>query len=439
VSAPIGQLADAARTLRVRRGEQTALPPIHAGEDEIGDLVRAFDDMLRRVQEATAEREQLLAREREASRLKDEFLAAVSHELRTPLNAILGWIQILTTTDPNEQTIAKAIASIARNARTQTRVIEDLVEISRIVTGKLDLRYAPVDLREVIESAVDVVQPTMQAKHITLTQEVPSEVCLVNGDRDRLHQVVWNLLSNAAKFTPAGGAINVSLRLEDAVFEIRIADSGIGIAPEFLPHVFDRFRQADGSMTREHGGLGLGLAIAKELVDMHGGTIQAASDGKGRGAAFVVRLPQLAGLRARDAVRIGSDRNVTAPLAGLGILAVDDNADALDVLAASLSNRGAVVRIAASGMEALAQWDRQPADVLICDLAMPIIDGFEVLREIRKRDDPAGRRTVAIAVTAHASDDFQARTRAAGFDAHVTKPYEFSELEQSILAALQRV
>ncbi|MGH9372165.1 MAG: ATP-binding protein, partial [Vicinamibacterales bacterium] len=289
VSRPITQLASAARAIGPASGPD-ALLDVQAGDDEIGDLVRAFAEMLRRVRDANArllesnetlrrqetEREQLLVREREASRLKDEFLAAVSHELRTPLNAIAGWVQILTTTTANEQTVAKAIASIARNAKAQTRVIEDLVDVSRIVTGKLNLRCDPVDLRDVATSAVDVIRPAADAKHIRLDVEVPSEACFVNGDRDRLQQIVWNLLSNAIKFTPTGGAVSLALKTgADDDFTVEVTDTGVGIPASFLPHVFDRFRQADGSMTREHGGLGLGLAIVKELAELHGGVVRA--------------------------------------------------------------------------------------------------------------------------------------------------------------------
>jgi signal transduction histidine kinase/CheY-like chemotaxis protein len=436
VSDPITRLAAAAR--RIRPGDaRPVLPDVDAGEDEVGDLTRAFTEMLRRVQSANAEREHLLAREREASRLKDEFLAAVSHELRTPLNAITGWVQILQTTNADEQTTARAIASIARNAKAQARVINDLVDVSRIITGKLDIRFDPVDLRAVAEGAVEGVRASAEGKGVGLGVRLPSTACFVNGDRDRLQQIVSNLLSNAIKFTARGGSVTVQLRSEANAFELSVTDTGIGISPTFLPHVFDRFRQADGSITREHGGLGLGLAIVKELAELHGGTVTASSDGPGRGASFSLRLPRLAGLHQADAQETGRAERQSL-LAGIDILAVDDNADALEVLASTLTAAGGRVRTADGGQEALDEWDRAPADVLVCDLAMPQLDGFAVLQAIRARDRARGRVTPAIALTAHASPDHQAQTREAGFDAHVSKPFDQDELIRAVLEVRER-
>jgi signal transduction histidine kinase/ActR/RegA family two-component response regulator len=436
VSRPITRLAAAARGIRAT-DPHPVLPDIETTEDEVGELTRAFTEMLKRVQAANAEREHLLAREREASRLKDEFLAAVSHELRTPLNAIVGWVQILTTTNADRQTTDRAIASIARNAKAQARVINDLVDVSRIITGKLDIRFDPVDLRPVTEGAVDAIRSSAEGKGVTLSVRLPNAACFVNGDRDRLQQIVWNLLSNAIKFTPRGGAVTVTLRSEANAFEMAVSDTGIGIPPAFLPHVFDRFRQADGSITREHGGLGLGLAIVKELAELHGGAVQASSAGSGRGATFSVRLPRLAGLHVAETGENPPDEEV-ALLAGLDILAVDDNADALDVLASTLAAAGASVRVATGGEDALREWDRAPADVLVCDLAMPHVDGFSVLRSIRDRDRATGRVTPAIALTAHASAAHQVRAQDAGFDAHVSKPFDSTELIQTILGVRER-
>jgi signal transduction histidine kinase/CheY-like chemotaxis protein len=453
ISTPIAQLASLARTLQPD-SKAVALPPIAAGEDELGDLVRAFTEMVRRVGDANArlvesnamllrqqeERELLLAREREANRLKDEFLASVSHELRTPLNAIVGWVHVLSTTPANEQVTARAVASIARNAKAQTRVIEDLVDVSRIVAGKLDLHFDPVDLRNVVDDAIEATRPSAQAKGIRLTVSAPAVDCRVNGDRDRLQQIVWNLVSNAIKFTPADGAVSVSLTLEDGMCELSVTDTGAGIAASFLPHVFDRFRQADGSITRQHGGLGLGLAIVKELTELHGGVVVASSAGPGQGATFAVRLRQLSPIDSTDLSPLQPGRRPQpAALAGISILAVDDNADALEVLSASLIIRGADVRTAWGGEEALREWRRQPADVLICDLAMPRVDGFEVMRGIRQMDAEAGRDTAAIALTAHAAPGYQVRTREAGFDRHISKPFDVDELVQAVLGALDRV
>ncbi|MBA2303705.1 MAG: HAMP domain-containing protein [Acidobacteria bacterium] len=314
VSTPITKLAMAAGNIGHEGQDRQPLLEIAAPPDEVGQLVDAFRAMVGRLLESNetlrneieerrkveTEREALLERERHTSRLKDEFLAAVSHELRTPLNAILGWVQMLGATELDAETTAKAIASIGRNARAQTRVIEDLVDVSRIVTGKLHLRMEPVDLRGVVDGALEVIRPVAVAKRITVDVQVPDEICLVNGDQDRLRQVIWNLLSNAVKFTPAEGRVSVALRSVGGLYEIAVADTGLGIKPEFLPYVFDRFRQGDGSMTREHGGLGLGLSIVKELTEVHGGTVAVTSEGEGQGATFFVLLG------AMDSVTVAS-------------------------------------------------------------------------------------------------------------------------------------
>ncbi len=452
ISTPITKLAAAARAIKPD-GRAESMPILEAGDDEIGDLVRAFTEMLRRVEDANvrlvesnerlrqqeAEREQLFAREREASRLKDEFLAAVSHELRTPLNTISGWIQILTTTKPSDQMMTKALAAIARNTSAQTRVIEDLVDVSRIVTGKLHLRIEPIDLREVIEGAVEVSRPAANAKGITLRIEPPSDSCFVNGDRDRLQQIVWNLLSNAIKFTANLGETIVKLTPDADAYALEVSDTGVGISSSFLPHVFDRFRQADGSMTREHGGLGVGLAIVKELTELHGGTVTASSPGIGKGATFVIRIPRLPEAQLPLRVAAAPAQPPIAPLTGVRVLAVDDNADALEMLAASLRNAGAKVELATTGDEALRNWDVAPSDILVCDLAMPVMDGFRVMSAIRDRDLSRGHRTRAIALTAYASEEDRARTKAAGFVSHIAKPFDAVELVKTILNALDRV
>jgi signal transduction histidine kinase/CheY-like chemotaxis protein len=460
VSTPISQLAAAARS--VGENPQLPVPTIEAKPDEVGELVLAFSGMMERVREANerlrqsnealrlevdertrmqAERETLLAREREASRLKDEFLAAVSHELRTPLNAIIGWVQILSSTAPSEQTTAKALGIIARNAQAQTRVIADLVDVSRIVTGKLNLKLVAMDARTAIEAAVEAIRLAAEAKQITLDVRLPATASYIDGDSDRLQQIVWNLLSNAVKFTPAGGAVHVSLAEIEGAFQIEVADNGLGIAAAFLPHVFERFRQADGSLTREQGGLGLGLAIVQELTELHGGSVRVASQGPETGATFTVRLPVSAAGPAISAHAAGDIAPLPMPLpslAGVTVLAVDDNVDALEALTTALVHAGACVRASASGFEALAEWDREPADVLVCDLAMPRMDGLEVLRRIRERAQSSGRAFRAIAVSAHAADDYRARSRAAGFDDHIAKPYETSDLVRAVAAVVER-
>jgi CheY-like chemotaxis protein/two-component sensor histidine kinase len=329
------------------------------------------------------------------------------------------------------------VASIARNARAQTRVIEDLVDVSRIVAGKLHLQFEPMDFKDAVEAAVEVIRPAAQARQLHLIVDLPPAVSLVHGDRDRLQQVVWNLLSNAVKFTPARGTVTVALSEHDGSYWLDVTDTGVGIAADFLPYVFDRFRQADGSITREHRGLGLGLAIVKDLTELHGGSVVVASPGLNRGARFTVQMPQLVAPvveAVAPPVRPMSER-----LTGVRVLAVDDNPDARDVLAASLADTGAIVRIASTGADALREWDREPADLLICDLAMPEMDGFEVLRAIRQRGRPDGRVTPAIAVTAHVSEDYQARTRAAGFTFHIGKPYDVADLVRLARTALGHV
>ncbi len=423
ISEPIAQLAAALRDLPPD-ASVSSLPPIDARVSEVSDLVRAFSGLLARISHANTEREELLRREQEASRLKDEFLAAVSHELRTPLNAMVGWIHILARTSPDPDITAKAIDSIARNARTQTRVIEDLIDVSRIVSGKLDLRLAPVDLRQVIETSVDLCRASADAKPLSLTMAVPDHPCFVSGDRDRLQQVVGNLLSNAVKFTAAGGTVRVVLTGSAVEYEITVSDNGVGMRAEFIPVAFDRFRQADGSTTRRYGGLGLGLAIVRELTTLHGGHVTADSPGLGLGATFRVRLPALLG-SYDDATTPETESAFVSPrsLAGIRVLAVDDNTDALDMLAHALQDAGAEVQAATSGAAALALAERWRPDVLLCDLAMPDMDGFEVLRRIHGRCRPGDRRYPAIALSAHASDDYRRKSLQAGFHEHVAKPF----------------
>jgi signal transduction histidine kinase/ActR/RegA family two-component response regulator len=383
----------------------------------------------------------------EANRAKDEFLATVSHELRTPLNAILGWLQILRTTGGDEERLKRALESLERNARSQARVIEDLLDVSRMVTGKLQVKLDVVDLSEVLGAAVDAVKPTATAKSLQLTLDVPPTPCLASADRERLQQVAWNLLSNAVRFTPRGGRIDVTLSASNRDYVLSVRDTGIGITQEFLPFVFDHFRQADGSMTRQHGGLGLGLAIVKEVTELHNGSATASSDGLGRGAAFTVRLPQLVSVWQPDVqpdalvANTASPSGVPLPLRwpGVRILAVDDDSDSLELVRAALALSGAEVRTATSASEAIRAWELDPSDALLCDLAMPDMDGFQVLTRIRRLDAQSGRVTAAIAVTAYTSDDHRARCLSAGFHAHVGKPYELNDLTLAVSAALSQV
>jgi signal transduction histidine kinase/ActR/RegA family two-component response regulator len=429
---PIGRLASTAD--RISSTGDFSLRAQQLSADEVGSLVRSFNEMLTHIERAQRERADLLQREREASRLKDEFLAAVSHELRTPLNAILGWTQILTSTKPSADMLERGLRSLDRNAKAQARLIEDLIEVSRIATGKLHLRLGVVELRDVIRQAIEVAQPLAAAKKIAIDTDLPTEPSLVTGDRDRLQQVVSNLLHNAVKFTPAGGRVFVSLSGSDREFVIVVRDTGVGITSEFLPHVFERFRQADGSTTREHAGLGLGLAIAQELVQLHQGSIRAQSEGKDRGATFTVHLPMLVEAAPPPSEPAAAAEPLVAQwdLSGVRILAVDDNRDALELLASALARTGADVRTAHSGMQALEEWRRGPAQVLLLDLAMPEMDGFEVLERIRALPASEDHQCATIAVTAYASPEYIKRTQAAGFAAHVLKPIDVNLLLSQI-------
>jgi CheY-like chemotaxis protein/two-component sensor histidine kinase len=385
-----------------------------------------------------AEREGLLVREREASRLKDEFLAAVSHELRTPLNVIMGWAQVLAASKPPDPTFARAVDSVLRNAQAQNRVIEDLLDVSRIITGKLNLKLEAMDLRSVVDGAIDVIAPAAAAKNIRIEKALPADVCFVNGDPDRLRQVIWNLLSNATKFTVSGGSIRVRVEDSPSGYELTVADSGVGIAPAFLPHVFERFRQADGSTTRAHGGLGLGLAIVKELTELHGGTVRASSEGLGKGATFTVSLPHLDEHAASAPMRTPSAVETPPTLSGVHVLAVDDSPDTLDVLSSALSAAGATVRTALSGGHAVELWRQAPSDIVLCDLAMPNMDGFAVLLKIRGLDAGTGRLTPALALTAYASEESRTRCLQAGFQGHIAKPYDAQELIRAVARAVAR-
>lgn len=453
ISEPIRQLALA--TSEMGRTGVYKLPPIETSQDEVGQLVRSVDAMVNQVEKVTAdltrtndalrieiqerqlveqEREALLHREQEANRIKDEFLATVSHELRTPLNAIVGWAQVLSTsTTPDPAIIAKAAASLHRNANTQARVIDDLIDISRIVTGKLRVTPELVDLRQVVEASVEAIRPMAAHAAVTLKVALPDSNCVINGDRARLQQIVWNLLSNAVKFAN-NGHVTVAVTQEGNVFALTVTDDGQGIPVEFLPHVFDRFRQADSSVTRQHGGLGIGLAVVKELVDLHGGRLTAHSEGRGKGATFTVQFPCVAGDLPDDQVQ---DR--LPSLDGVSVLAVDDNPDSLEVLEAVLIEAGARVRIATSGAQALELWQGESIDVLLCDIAMPSMSGYELLARIRDLDRKAGKVTPAIAVTAHATDEQVARSAQAGFQLHIAKPFDRKQLLKAIVTARSRV
>jgi PAS domain S-box-containing protein len=369
------------------------------------------------------------------SELKDEFLATLSHELRTPLSAILGWAQVIGSRPMPTDELRRAVQVIERNARAQTRLIEDLLDMSRITSGQVRLDVQSLDPAALVDATLETVRPAAEAKGVRLEKLLDPKAGPVSGDPGRLQQVLWNLLSNAIKFTPKGGRVQVVLQRVNSHIELSVADTGTGIKAEFLPHVFDRFRQADGSTTRRHGGLGLGLAIAKHLVELHGGTLRAASLGEDRGATFTAQLPLMV-------VRPGTPKesrvhpttmHEAAPaalpdLAGLTVLAVDDEADARELIRRVLEDCGAAVVTASSVEEALAVFARGKADVIVSDIGMPGADGFDLLRRMRSLGRERGNNVPAIALTAFARAEDRMKILRAGFRMHVSKPVEAAEL-----------
>jgi PAS domain S-box-containing protein len=397
---------------------------------------------------AETERELLLSREQtarqeaeNANRLKDEFLATVSHELRAPLNAILGWVKLLRLGKLDANASNNALETIERSARAQNRLIEDLLDVSRIITGKLRLDVSTVDASLVTRAALASVRPLAEAKGVTLTERFDTSEAFVQGDPNRLQQVVWNLLSNAVKFTPKGGSVEVRLDVVDGRVEIAVADTGQGIKPEFLPFVFDRFRQADSSSVRRHGGLGLGLAIVRHLVDMHKGSVRVDSEGDGRGSTFTVSIP-LADRQAETYHRaVASPGAQPSPihnvprLDGVTVLVVDDEEDARRLMIEVLSEYGATVISARSVAEAFELLAAHSPNVLVSDIAMPEEDGYSLIRRLRGLPTEAGGRTPAVAVTAYARLSDRVRAVSAGFQFHLAKPVEPAELA-SVVAKL---
>ncbi|MCF2151166.1 response regulator [Desmonostoc muscorum LEGE 12446] len=385
------------------------------------------------------ERDRLLQREKlaraeaeAANRIKDEFLAVLSHELRSPLNPILGWAKLLQSRKFNETALKKALETIERNAKLQAQLIEDLLDVSRILQGKLNLNMASVDLASTIEAAMETVRLAAEAKTIQIETMLDPRVGKVLGDSARLQQIVWNLLSNAVKFTATGGQVNVQLECIDADAQITVSDTGKGIKSDFLPHVFDYFCQGDNTTTRKFGGLGLGLAIARHLVEMHGGTIWVQSPGENQGATFTVRLPLI-----KDGALIKDDTNPNSaivasgfsPLMGVEVLIVDDNADSLDFFRFVLEEFGATVIAAASAGEALQTLAQSKPDILLSDIGMPEMNGYMLIEQIRAFEAQAGREKIpAIALTAYAGEIDQQQAFQAGFQQHIVKPVAPEEL-----------
>ncbi|HEV7472803.1 MAG TPA: ATP-binding protein, partial [Pyrinomonadaceae bacterium] len=390
------------------------------------------------------DREQLLLQAQEANRLKDEFLATVSHELRTPLNAVLGWTHLLRSNNLDKDARVKALETIERNARSQQQLVEDLLDVSRIITGKLRLDVRTVEPAIFIDAAIEAVRPAADAKEITIEKEIDRTIGSMSGDPARLQQVVWNLLSNAIKFTPSGGQVKITLARLDSQIEITVSDSGQGISKAFLPLVFERFRQADMKTTRLHGGLGLGLAIARQLVELHGGTVSVQSEGENKGASFSVRLPVL--LIYQNQPEAGKPHKCLTPplecpedLAGIKVLAVDDEPDACELLNSSLTQCGANVRIATSAAEALKLLKEEQPDVLISDIGMPEVDGYELMYKIRALPPSEGGRIPALALTAYARAEDRLLALRAGFQMHIAKPVDLSELVAVVASLAERV
>jgi signal transduction histidine kinase len=392
------------------------------------------------VRQRTAELSRAMQEAEEANRMKDEFLATLSHELRTPLNAMLGWAQVLRMGKLDTAASARALETIERNARAQAQLIADLLDVSRIITGKLRLDFQPVELRRILDAALDSVRPAAEAKGIRLGVSLGPLASPVLGDADRLQQVVWNLLSNAIKFTPGDGAVEVRLRQNGGSAEVRVSDTGAGIRPDFLPYVFDRFRQAESTITRSHGGLGLGLSIVRHLVELHGGTVEVQSAGEGKGAAFSVLLPVRSALVEAPALVEAKEAQAspwgrTELLRGLCVLVVEDEEDTRELLITALEQCGAQVIAVSSVADALEQLDERPPDVLVSDLAMPGEDGYALIRKVRARPAERGGRVPAAALTAYARAEDRVRSLAAGFQMHVPKPIDPADLV-SMVAAL---
>jgi len=387
------------------------------------------------------ERRQALEREKEArieaeeaNRVKDEFLSTLSHELRTPLTAIMGWSNLLLHGEVDETRQQQAIETIARNANSQCQLIDDLLEVSRIITGKLRLDFVGCELQPVIQAAAESLRPTADAKGVKLYVTLAQNLGMVMGDRERLQQIVWNLISNAVKFTSAGGEVNVRLSRINSHLEIAVSDTGAGVHPDFLPHVFDRFRQADGSTTRTHGGLGLGLAIVRHLVELHGGVAVADSAGVGKGATFTVRFPLMLPVEPQVHVDVDKNRRLAVPeqpsvvLDGLRVLIVDDEEDARELVSVMLTKSGAAMKCASSSSEAMEIIESWRPDVLIADIGMPVEDGYGLIKRVRALPCESGGQTPALALTAYARTEDRVRALSAGYQVHLSKPVDRVEL-----------
>lgn len=408
---------------------------VYAEDGTVAGMLGFVQDISNR-KAAEVENERLYRQAEESSRLKEEFLATISHELRTPLSAILGWARMLRLGQLSGEHSEKALETIERNARAQAQLIDDLLDVSRIMTGKLRMDVRPSDPNAFIDAAVESVRPAAEAKGVRIQKVIDTGPVSIPGDPVRLQQVVWNLLSNAIKFTPRGGRVQIRSERVNSHLEIVVTDTGQGISPDFLPHVFDRFRQADQKTSRQHGGMGLGLAIVRHLVEMHGGVVSATSDGEGRGATFTVKLPitplyqvDSTGTRVHPAARdlLPADDS-TDRLDGLRILVVDDEADTREMLKQGLEYFGAKVNVAGSAPEAVDSLVAAVPDIVISDIGMPGIDGYDLMRQIRGLPPDRGGKVASIALTAYTRIEDRLQALRAGYDMHVPKPVELAEL-----------
>ena len=440
-----GKFTERAERLVVAISAQAAIAIDNA---RMFQALRASEAQLKTI---AAEREQFLQSERSArseaehlSHMKDEFLATLSHELRTPLNAIQGWATLLRQHDVTPADLSRGLETIERNVRAQAQIINDLLDMSRIISGKIHLEVQSLQLHEVINHAIEAVRQSAEAKKIRLHTLLDSRIGLVRGDPNRLQQVLWNLLSNAVKFTPQGGRIQVVLERVNSHVEIVVEDDGVGIRGEFLPFVFDRFRQGDATTTRRHGGLGLGLSIVKNLVELHGGSVRVKSPGEGAGSTFVVALPishvredeTARTRRAEPAVEV-LDAIELPRLDGVSVLIVDDEADGRVLMARILEGHGARAECAKSAAEALEYLQRDRFDILLSDIGMPDVDGYELIRRVRAIDDSRSGPIPAIAVTAYARAEDRQRSLLAGYQMHLSKPVEARELVAGIASLLR--
>jgi CheY-like chemotaxis protein len=388
-----------------------------------------------RLQELAEQASAAQNRAEAANHAKDEFLAALSHELRTPLNAILGWTHMLRRGGLTGAAADRALEVIERNAKLQTQLIADLLQVSQIVTGKLRLDVEPVDLESLLTVAIDSLQPAVTAKDIVLTWQAAPGIPRVLADPARVQQMIWNLVSNAIKFTPRDGTIQVALRQAGSAVEISVKDSGVGIESEFAPYMFDRFRQADGTAHRAFGGLGLGLAIVRQLMELHGGTVKGESTGKGQGSTFTLTFPVPALTIEPDQI---APLMSSPSLHGLRVLVVEDEADSRDLLAALLGAGGAMVTAVPSVPEALAQFDRDVPDLLIADLGLPHEDGYSLIRQVRALASGSADRVPAMALTAYARPEDRDKALAAGFQMHLAKPVAPDDFMDAVSALARR-